>query len=98
MMRPNRRIEETQSRRSASRQLSGAAPWVSLEDRDRNNLAPEARRPDPAVRSRSMSSIWVESLGRNFESALGLLEAAIRDCTDELWEASMWEVTARGAA
>jgi hypothetical protein len=42
-----------------------------------------------------MSSIWVESLGRNFESSLGLLEAAIRDCTDELWETSMWVVPAR---
>ena len=39
-----------------------------------------------------MTSIWVESLGRNFEVALALLEAAIRDCTDELWESSMWEV------
>lgn len=44
-----------------------------------------------------MSSIWVESLGRSFESALGLLESTIRDCTDELWEASMWEVPARDA-
>lgn len=42
-----------------------------------------------------MSSIWVESLARNFESALGLLEAAIRDCTDELWDTSMWVVPAR---
>jgi hypothetical protein len=44
-----------------------------------------------------MSSIWVESLGRNFESSLGLLEAATRDCTDELWETSMWVVPARDA-
>lgn len=44
-----------------------------------------------------MSSIWIESLGRNFESALGLLEAAIRDFTEELWEVSMWEVPARDA-
>ena len=44
-----------------------------------------------------MSSIWVDSLGRNFESSLGLLEAAIRDCTDELWETSMWVVPARDA-
>jgi hypothetical protein len=44
-----------------------------------------------------MSSIWVESLGRNFEGSLGLLEAAIRDCTDELWETSMWVVPARDA-
>lgn len=39
-----------------------------------------------------MTSIWVESLGRTFENALSLLEAAIRDCTDALWESSMWEV------
>jgi hypothetical protein len=44
-----------------------------------------------------MSSIWVESLGRNFEGSLGLLEAAIRDCRDELWETSMWVVPARDA-
>jgi hypothetical protein len=41
-----------------------------------------------------MTSIWVESLGRNFEEALDLLAAAVRDCTDELWESSMWEVPA----
>ena len=39
-----------------------------------------------------MTSIWVESLGRNFEAALDLLAAAVRDCTDERWEASMWAV------
>jgi hypothetical protein len=39
-----------------------------------------------------MTSIWVESLGRTFDAAFQLLEAAIRDCTDELWESSMWEV------
>ena len=44
-----------------------------------------------------MVSIWVESLGRNFEGALGLLEAAISDCTDELWSLSMWEVPSPGA-
>ena len=42
-----------------------------------------------------MTSIWVESLGRSFEGALALLESAIRDCTDELWESSMWEVPVR---
>jgi hypothetical protein len=41
-----------------------------------------------------MTSIWVESLGRSFEEALDLLAAAVRDCTDELWESSMWEVPA----
>jgi hypothetical protein len=41
-----------------------------------------------------MTSIWVESLGRNFEQALDLLAAAVRDCTDGLWERSMWQVPA----
>jgi hypothetical protein len=45
-----------------------------------------------------MTSIWVESLGRNFEQALDLLAAAVRDCTDELWETSMWHVPAPDAA
>ena len=40
-----------------------------------------------------MSSIWVESLGRTFEHSFRLLEAAIRDCTDDLWVSSMWEVS-----
>ena len=39
-------------------------------------------------------SIWVDSLGRSFDEALDLLAAAVRDCGDELWEASMWEVPA----
>ena len=41
-----------------------------------------------------MTSIWVQSLSRAFDAALDLLAAAVRDCTDELWEASMWEVGA----
>src|SRR3954449_3449086 len=41
-----------------------------------------------------MTSIWVESLGRNFDAALDLLAAAMRDCTDDLWESRMWEVPA----
>src|SRR5262249_6953777 len=43
-----------------------------------------------------MTSIWVESLGRNFEAALDLMAGAVRDCTDELWESSMWEVPTGG--
>lgn len=39
-----------------------------------------------------MASIWVESLGQSFERALDLLAAAVSECTDELWESSMWEV------
>lgn len=39
-----------------------------------------------------MGSIWVESLGRGLEQALDLLDAAVRDCPDELWETAMWQV------
>jgi hypothetical protein len=44
-----------------------------------------------------MASIWVESLGRNFEQSLDMLAAAVRDCTHELWERPMWHVPAPGA-
>ena len=43
-----------------------------------------------------MASIWTESLARSFEQALELLAAAVRDCPDQLWETSMWEVPAPG--
>ena len=43
-----------------------------------------------------MASFWVESLSRSFEQALDLLAAAVRDCTDEQWEVSMWQVEAPG--
>ena len=43
-----------------------------------------------------MASIWVESLGRSFERALDMLAAAVRGCTDELWETAMWPVPAPG--
>ena len=41
-----------------------------------------------------MTSIWVESVGRSLEHALDMLGAAVRDCTDALWETSMWQVPA----
>lgn len=40
-----------------------------------------------------MASIWVESLGRHFDYSFGVLEEAIRECSDELWVSSMWELT-----
>jgi hypothetical protein len=43
-----------------------------------------------------MTSIWVESLRRSFGQSLDLLAVAVRDCTDELWEAPMWHVPAPG--
>jgi hypothetical protein len=33
---------------------------------------------------------FVQSLGRNLEESLRLLEAAVRDCPDELWETDLW--------
>jgi hypothetical protein len=33
-------------------------------------------------------------MARNFEDALRLMEAALSDCPDRLWEASMWQVPA----
>ena len=41
-----------------------------------------------------MPSIWAESLGRSTDQALALLAAAVRDCTDALWETAMWPVPA----
>lgn len=38
-----------------------------------------------------MASIWVESLERSFDTALETLAAAVRDCTDDQWEAPMWQ-------
>ena len=42
-----------------------------------------------------MPSIWVDCLGRNFGQGFDLLEASVRDCSNELWEMSMWQVPAR---
>lgn len=39
-----------------------------------------------------VASIWVESLAESFDQALDLLAAAVRTCTEELWESPMWEV------
>jgi hypothetical protein len=37
-----------------------------------------------------MTSIWVESLGRSYTQALDLLQAAVQNCPDELWQEPMW--------
>lgn len=39
-----------------------------------------------------MTSIWVEALHRSFGVALGMLDDAVRDCPDDLWERPMWLV------
>lgn len=37
---------------------------------------------------------FVESMGRNYEDALRLLEAALIDCPDALWETDLWPAEA----
>lgn len=37
-----------------------------------------------------MTSPYVSSLEKSFDHALSLLEAAVRDCPDELWETDLW--------
>ena len=39
-----------------------------------------------------MPSMWAATLGPNFQEALDLIQAAVQDCTDELWQQNMWEV------
>jgi len=41
-----------------------------------------------------MSSVWGVSVRRSLEEALECLAVAVRDCPDELWQASMWRVEA----
>jgi hypothetical protein len=37
-----------------------------------------------------MSKQFVESLSHNFEEALRLMEAALTDCPEELWQTDLW--------
>jgi hypothetical protein len=41
-----------------------------------------------------MSAVLAVSIARNFESALRLLDAALADCPDELWETDLWPAEA----
>jgi hypothetical protein len=37
-----------------------------------------------------VTDTFVQSLTHNFEAALGLMEAALADCPDELWHVDLW--------
>jgi hypothetical protein len=37
-----------------------------------------------------MANPFVQSMASNFEEALRLMEAALTDCPDELWESDLW--------
>jgi len=39
-----------------------------------------------------VTTVWAESLAERFTCAFDLLEAALRDCTDDLWLSNLWEV------
>jgi hypothetical protein len=41
-----------------------------------------------------MNAIFALSVARNFDSALRLIEAALTDCPDELWETDLWPAEA----
>jgi hypothetical protein len=38
----------------------------------------------------SVTSVFVQSMARNFEEALQLMQAALTDCPDGLWETDLW--------
>ena len=38
----------------------------------------------------SVSNAFVKSMARNFEQALRLMQAALTDCPDELWQTDLW--------
>jgi hypothetical protein len=41
-----------------------------------------------------MNAVLVQSVARNFDSALRLMKAALADCPDRLWETDLWPVDA----
>ena len=43
-----------------------------------------------ALLRRGMANPFVQSLASNFEEALRLMEAAITDCPDQMWETDLW--------
>ena len=38
----------------------------------------------------SVSNAFVQSMAHNFEQALRLMEAALTDCPDDLWQTDLW--------
>ena len=37
-----------------------------------------------------VSNAFVQSMAHNFEQALRLMEAALTDCPDDLWQTDLW--------
>jgi hypothetical protein len=55
----------------------------------REHLQVSARSADISYTGR-VPNVFVQSIDRNFEQALRLMEAALTDCPDELWQADLW--------
>jgi hypothetical protein len=47
-------------------------------------------RPVTAASSDHMANPFIQSIASNFHVALRLLEAALEDCPDDLWETDLW--------
>ena len=48
--------------------------------------------PDPPMRyTGSVTHAFVQSMARNFDDALRMMEAAVTDCPDEIWETDLWQ-------
>lgn len=45
--------------------------------------------------TKGVASPFVQSIASNFDEALRLMEAALTDCPDELWETDLWPDEAR---
>jgi hypothetical protein len=58
-------------------------PSVGVGAVRRQHLAPRGR-------THGVANPLVQSMARNFEEALLLMEAAISDCPDSLWERDLW--------
>jgi hypothetical protein len=57
---------------------------------DRYGLDASADRPSICCYTGSVTNALVQNMASNFEEALRLLEAALTDCADGLWEADLW--------
>ena len=53
-------------------------------------MAPSAQRPLICASTENVANPFVQSMASNFEEALRLMEAALTDCPDELWEVDLW--------
>ncbi len=73
--------------RTPDRHRSGAPPLMTDAA-----LRDNCRSPDRSICAITYSVVnpFVQSMASNFEEALRLMEAALTDCPDDLWETDLW--------